>query len=145
MNVSMDFAAMRHIQWHQYLVRFVLGGTVTLVAGVLARQFGPVFGGLFLAFPAIFPASATLIAKRERQKKERQGLDGTLRGMRVAALDGAGTVIGAFALACFAGLVWKLLPTHNAGLVLSGAGLLWLLISVSFWWLRKKHWLMHRA
>ena len=28
---------------------------------------------LFLAFPAIFPASATLIEKHEKEKKEREG------------------------------------------------------------------------
>jgi hypothetical protein len=30
---------------------------------------GPRVGGLFLAFPAIFPASATLVEKHEKQKK----------------------------------------------------------------------------
>jgi hypothetical protein len=29
---------------------------MTVVAGVIAARFGPIFGGLFLAFPAIFPA-----------------------------------------------------------------------------------------
>jgi hypothetical protein len=29
--------------------------------GLLAKKFGSTVGGLFLAFPAIFPASATLI------------------------------------------------------------------------------------
>jgi hypothetical protein len=33
------------------------------VVGLIAARFGPVVGGLFLAFPAIFPASATLIEK----------------------------------------------------------------------------------
>jgi hypothetical protein len=41
----------------------LLGGVVTVVAGLLAKHYGPVFGGLFLAFPAIFPASATLVDK----------------------------------------------------------------------------------
>ena len=45
-------------------------GLITAVAGIIAKQFGPGIGGLFLAFPAIFPASATLIEKHEKQKKE---------------------------------------------------------------------------
>ena len=38
---------------------FFFGGLITAVAGVIAQRFGPIIGGLFLAFPAIFPASAT--------------------------------------------------------------------------------------
>ena len=49
---------------------------MTVLAGVIAKKFGPVVGGLFLAFPAIFPASATLIEKHERERKERKGLKG---------------------------------------------------------------------
>jgi hypothetical protein len=83
----------------------VLGGLVTVIAGLLAKAFGPVFGGLFLAFPAIVPASVTLIAKRERQTKARHGLDGMVRGGQAAALDAAGIVLGVVGLGCFAGSV----------------------------------------
>jgi hypothetical protein len=38
------------------------------------RLVRPVVGGLFLAFPAIFPASATLIEKHVRERKEKAGL-----------------------------------------------------------------------
>ena len=44
-----------------------------------AEKFGPGIGGLFLAFPAIFPASATLIEKHEEQRKQVRGLQGTRR------------------------------------------------------------------
>lgn len=140
LKISFDASALRSIRWHQYLVRFVLGGLVTVITGVLAKAFGPVFGGLFLAFPAIFPASVTLIAKRERQKKARCGLDGTVRGRRAAALDAAGTVLGAVGLGCFAGVVWKGLPAHHEALVFCSAGALWLIVSTCLWWWRKKHW-----
>jgi len=39
---------------------------MTVIAGLIAFRFGPVVGGLFLAFPAIFPASATLIERHGR-------------------------------------------------------------------------------
>ena len=48
----------------------VLGGVMTVVAGLIAARFGPVIGGLFLAFPAIFPATATLIEKHVLERKE---------------------------------------------------------------------------
>jgi hypothetical protein len=44
-------------------------------------------GGLFLAFPAIFPASATLIEKHVRERKEKAGLPGARRGKEAAAFD----------------------------------------------------------
>lgn len=139
MRVSVDLSALRGTQWHQHAVRFFLGGLVTVAAGLLAKGFGPVFGGLFLAFPAIFPAGATLIAKRERQKKARAGLHGVVRGRRAAALDAAGAVLGAVGLICFALLVCKELVGNPAPLVLSGALLAWAGVAVSLWWLRKKH------
>jgi hypothetical protein len=36
---------------------------MTAIPGWIASKYGPVVGGLFLAFPAIFPASATLVEK----------------------------------------------------------------------------------
>jgi hypothetical protein len=138
-RVSADLSALRGTQWHQYVVRFCLGGLVTAVTGLLAQHFGPVFGGLFLAFPAIFPAGATLIAKRESQKKARQGLHGNVRGRRAAALDAAGATLGAVGLICFALLVWKELVGNPAPLVLSAAMLAWVVVSLTLWWLRKTH------
>jgi hypothetical protein len=57
MIVQFKLSAIRQTRWHEYLVRFVLNGAMTIVAGLIAARFGPVIGGLFLAFPAIFPAS----------------------------------------------------------------------------------------
>jgi Protein of unknown function (DUF3147) len=90
MKVSANFSALKKTKWYEYAVRFLLGGTVTVVAGLLAKHYGPVFGGLFLAFPAIFPASATLVDKHERQKKHRAGIPQTTRGRQVAGVDAAG-------------------------------------------------------
>ena len=61
----------RETSWHEYLVRFALGGAMTVVAGLIAAGFGPVLGGLFLAFPAIFPASVTLVEKHVRERRGR--------------------------------------------------------------------------
>jgi len=74
MRIKADLSAIRKTKWYEYVVRFVLGGAITVVTGLIAEHFGPVFGGLFLAFPVIFPASATLVEKHEREKKLRAGI-----------------------------------------------------------------------
>ncbi len=104
-----------------------------MTAGLIARQWGPTVGGLFLAFPAIFPASATLIEKHEKQKKEKAGLKPGHRGGDAAALDGGGSAIGSIGLIVFAILTHKLLPTYAPVGVLLGSTLLWLGLSVIIW------------
>jgi hypothetical protein len=47
------------IRFNASALRQTLGGAMTVIAGLIAARSGPVIGGLFLAFPAIFPASAT--------------------------------------------------------------------------------------
>jgi hypothetical protein len=85
MIVQFKPSALRQTRWYEYLVRFVLGGAMTVVAGLIAARFGPVIGGLFLAFAAIFPASATLIEKHIRERMEKAGLPGAHRGKEAAA------------------------------------------------------------
>jgi hypothetical protein len=140
MNVSADFSALKKSKWYEYAVRFLLGGSVTLVAGLLAKRYGPVFGGLFLAFPAIFPASATLVDKHERQKKQRAGIQQTTRGRQLAGVDAAGAALGSLGLATFAYIIWKLLPVWSVAAVFVTAVAGWLCVSCALWWLRKKHW-----
>ena len=137
MTVSVSFAALRGTHWQQYALRFVLGGAITAAAAIIATMFGPVIGGFFLAFPAIFAAGATLIATRERNKKERKGIDGRKRGRRAAALDAAGAMLGAIGLMGFAWLLWKELVVYGASVIFGGA-LLWIALAMSLWWLRKR-------
>jgi hypothetical protein len=61
MRIKADLSALAQTKWHDYAVRFLFGGFITALAGIIAKKFGPGIGGLFLAFPAILPASATLI------------------------------------------------------------------------------------
>jgi len=137
MTVHVDLSALRRTKWHEYAVRFLLGGLITAAAGIIAKKCGPGIGGLFLAFPAIFPASATLIEKHERQKKQRAGLDGTKRARAAASLDAAGAARGSIGLMAFALLVWWLLPHYKSYLVLAGSALVWFGVSVAFWQLHR--------
>src|SRR5712672_3109093 len=122
-RVSLDFSALGRTRWYEYFVRFLFGGTITVIAGLLAKHFGPAFGGLFLAFPAIFPASATLVEKHERERKQRHGLHGEKRGIDVAAGDAAGAARGSVGLSAFATICWWFLPRYSPGLVLAAATL----------------------
>jgi Protein of unknown function (DUF3147) len=138
MMVRLDSSALRETRWYEYGLRFVFGGVITAAAGWIAREFGPTVGGLFLAFPAIFPATATLIEKHEREKKARKGLNGNRRGREAAALEAVGTAMGSLGLVLFAALVWMLLPGHAPGLVLTGATVAWLAASSGIWGIRRK-------
>jgi hypothetical protein len=138
MKIEADFAVLKTVKPHEYAVRFLMGGLVTALAGLIAKHYGPGIGGLFLAFPAIFPASATLIEKHEKQKKQKAGLDGTRRGRAAAAIDAAGASLGAIGLAAFALILWRYLPSHTAWVVLFLAAMGWFALSILLWALRKR-------
>jgi hypothetical protein len=135
--VEVKLGALRQTRPREYLMRFLFGGTATVLAGFIAKKFGPGIGGLFLAFPAIFPASATLIEAHEKQRKNKIGHDGTARGRMAASIDAAGAAMGTIGLCGFAIVLVYLLPRHNAALVIGAATVVWALVSVAFWELRK--------
>jgi uncharacterized protein DUF3147 len=137
MIVRFHPAALRDIRWYQYAVRFALGGAMTAIAGFIAARFGPIIGGLFLAFPAIFPASATLIEKHERERKEKAGLSGARRGREAAALDAAGAVLGSIGLAAFAVVIWLGIE-RSAPLALPLATAVWLVVAIAAWLVRRR-------
>jgi hypothetical protein len=93
MRIRFNLNTLKQIKWNEYLTRFLLGGAITVITGLIAKHFGPVVGGLFLAFPAIFPSGATLIEKHEREKKRRAGIPHTMRGRLAAALDARGAAL----------------------------------------------------
>jgi MFS family permease len=138
MQIKVNPSVLGQTKWYEYAVRFLFGGLITAVAGLVALRFGPGIGGLFLAFPAIFPASATLIEKHESQKKEKQELQGKQRGRQAASVDAAGSAMGSIGLSLFALLVWQFLPRHNTWIVLIAATAAWLSVSVLIWHIRKQ-------
>lgn len=137
MRVYFDISDLKDTKWYELAVRFLFGGAITAITGMLANRYGPVFGGLFLAFPALFPASATLLEKHEREKKRRAGIASTARGRNAAALDARGAVIGSIGLVGFALIAWKLLPMSNGVIALFAALAMWAAISVLIWHLRR--------
>ncbi len=137
MKISAGLSSVRQSHWYDYGIRFLFGGIITVATGLIAKKFGFTVAGLFLAFPAIFPASATLIEKCEREKKERAGMHGTRRGRVLASVDAAGAAIGSLGLIVFGGYLWKMLPAQSTAVALGTATMLWFGISVWLWALRK--------
>jgi hypothetical protein len=137
MRIKVDLSTLGQTKWHDYAVRFLFGGLITTVAGIIVKKFGPGIGGLFLAFPAIFPASATLIEKHEKEKKESLGLKGAARGRSAASIDAAGSSMGSIGLVVFALVVSHFMSRDRAWIVLGGVTVLWLGVSVAVWQIRK--------
>jgi hypothetical protein len=136
MVVSVKLAALKEGRWYEYVIRFALGGLTTVVAGVIAHIWGPAVGGLFLAFPAILCASATLVEAHERREKREHSVKGHKRGTDAAALETAGAALGSVGLASFALVVWFLVP--RLGIAALGLGsIAWLLVSITCWRLRR--------
>lgn len=138
MLVKVDASRVKETRWHEFAVRFLLGGLITAFAGIIGHKYGPAVGGLFLAFPAIFPASATLIDKHEKEKKERAGLNGHGRARQLVSVDAAGTAIGSIGLFAFALVIHETIRDHNTWLVIGGATTVWAGVSVLAWYLRKR-------
>ncbi len=132
-RVGVDLAPLRRMKLSEVAQRFLFGGVSTVCAGLIAKHFGPGIGGLFLAFPAIFPAGATLIVTREKNRLAKIGADGANRGRIAAGIDAQGATIGCVGLVAFALVLWKMLPGHPAALVIAAAGVAWLAVSCAIW------------
>lgn len=130
--IRLKFSALKESRWYEHLIRFALGGLATVFAGGVAKLAGPSWGGLFLAFPAVFCASTTLIEKHERRRKETKHLKGARRGQEAAALDAFGAGLGSIGMAAFALTVWfgQSLPPL---IVLTLAMATWSTVAVGIW------------
>jgi hypothetical protein len=120
MTARVDPSGVKKTSWKEMAVRFVFGGLITALAGFIGKLFGPAIGGLFLAFPAILPATVTLVARHDNR--------------RLAGIDAMGAALGSLGLIAFGLVVWGL-ATHTAGgLVLVVAAIVWFAVSAAAWW-----------
>jgi len=120
MGVSASIARLRQTKARDFIIRFVFGGVVTVATGLIATRFGPVVGGLFLAFPAILPASLTLLAQHARNTQP-------------AGADAYGSIFGSVGLLAFAAVTWALGIVAPAWLVLLLAMLVWIVTACGTW------------
>jgi hypothetical protein len=135
--IRISLSSLREGRSYEYLVRFVLGGAATVFTGLVSSRYGASVGGLFLALPAIFCASATLIEKHEIRRKKKEGLAGRRRGQKAAALDAAGAALGAFGMLAFA-LVFVSVVKTSIPAAFVAASLAWLVVSIAAWYARHK-------
>jgi hypothetical protein len=138
MFVQFHFSAVKKVKWNELAVRFLFGGAITAAAGLVAQHWGPSAGGLFLAFPAIFPASVTLLAKKQTQQKAAHGISGAARGKKAAAIDNRGTILGCVGLAAFGLAVWLLPPSLHSVVALLVALGVWSAVSLGLWLFARK-------
>jgi hypothetical protein len=129
-------SSLKEGRWYEYLIRFALGGAATVFTGVISSRYGASVGGLFLALPAIFCASATLIEKHEIRRKREAGVAGERRGKMAAAVDAAGAALGALGMLAFAIVFWSTVKSSIPAAFVS-ASLAWLIVSVAAWYARR--------
>jgi hypothetical protein len=83
---SLSLAKIRQVRPRDYAIRFALGAVISVGAAILGKVIGHRFAGAFLAFPAILPASLTLIQEEEGTRRADRNAIG-------AILGGAGMVV----------------------------------------------------
>jgi hypothetical protein len=135
--ISFSPSSLKEGRLYEYLIRFALGGAATVLTGFIGSRCGALIGGLFLALPAIFCASATLIEKHEIRRKREAGLDGRRRGEEAAALESAGAVLGAFGMLAFA-VTFSLTAEDSIAVAFISASLAWAFVSIAGWCVRRK-------
>jgi hypothetical protein len=90
----MESDKLRRVSPRDYGVRFILGAAISVGAGLLGKAVGARFGGVFLAFPAILPASLTLIEEKEgRRRADRNAIGAILGGLALTAFAATGEVV----------------------------------------------------
>ncbi|WP_050385531.1 DUF3147 family protein [Bradyrhizobium pachyrhizi] len=136
--IRFSSSSLKQGRWYEYLIRFALGGAATVFTGLVSGRYGAAVGGVFLALPAIFCASATLIEKHEIRRKREAGLIGKRRGQMAAAVDAAGAALGALGMLAFAVCFSMLVLRSNIPVAFVGASLAWLTIAVAAWYVRRK-------
>ena len=95
----------------ELLIRFAFGAAISIIAGVVSLIWNAKAGGMFLAFPAILPATLTLVEKKESKREAEE--------------DDEGALLGSVAMFSFAATaVWALVGLA-AGLALAAASGVW--------------------
>ncbi len=113
-----NLGSLRSVRPRDCALRFAFGAGVSLMAALIARVGGEHMGGLFLAFPAILPATLTLLQKEG--------------GTSQAVSDAQGATFGAIGMVAFAASA-ALLLGHVAGWALVAAIGAWAGVSLALY------------
>jgi uncharacterized membrane protein (GlpM family) len=94
-QITIESSRLRDLEVKALAVRFAFGFTISVLVGAIGLAAGDRIAGLFLAFPAILPASLTLIADEDGEEK--------------AKVDAAGACFGSVGLSAYGAASWFLL------------------------------------
>jgi Protein of unknown function (DUF3147) len=113
---------LKRVKGWEYALRFLFGGIISAAASLVSHAWGPVVGGLLLAFPAILPASLTLVKQHD--------------GWRQAVDDARGGRLGSVGLLAFAAVVWAEARSWSPAVTLTVATLAWVVVDAALWTIR---------
>jgi hypothetical protein len=120
-----------HLKKHSmsdYVTRFAFGAGISAAAAIVGAIFGAKVGGVLLGFPAILPASLTLIERKD--------------GRGPAAVNAVAAILGALALVVFAVVAGIGLRRFTPVVALLIATAAWLAVAfvlyVSILWLPRR-------
>ena len=102
--------------WQRHTLRFAIGGSVTVAVSLIAQRHGPVWAGLFLALPVLFPATRA----------------------RAAASAALGATLGSIALFVFALVACCLLTLGGGASSLLAATMAWFVGAGTAWLVWKR-------
>ncbi|MCW2878090.1 MAG: hypothetical protein JWQ95_2190 [Sphaerisporangium sp.] len=126
-RIRVQPSKLRELSARALVVRFLFGAITSVIAALIGERWGPVAGGIFLAFPATLAATLTLIQDEARS--------------RIPVVEDArGAVLGATGMIAFAVCVWLLATRIPTLLALGVATVVWAVVAgalyVSIWGFR---------
>ena len=126
---KLKLSQLRGIRLRDYLIRFLFGGIISVIAALIGQWTTGRIGGIFTAFPAILLASLTLINQED--------------GKQACIMDAQGAVLGAVAL-----VVASIVISMTLGAMVGALALLlglgaWVVCSVGLYFLSVKFGLLH--
>ena len=118
-EIQLSTGGIKETTFQEWMLRFIFGGAVSLMAGLVAQKCGPEVGGLFLGFPSILPATVTLVKQHE--------------GRQQAADDARGAALGSIGLIVFGVVVLETADRWGPVGSLTAAAIGWILARAVAW------------
>ena len=115
-RITFEPSRLRDVRLRSLAVRFAFGFSISIVVGAIGLAAGDRVAGLFLAFPAILPASLTLIAEEDGEDK--------------ATVDAVGACFGSLGLVAFGATSWCLLSRVPPVAAELGALVAWGIVAI---------------
>jgi hypothetical protein len=128
--ISIDLSKLKEVSLPKYAMRFAFGAVVATVSALVGMRYGIRAGGLLLAFPAILPASLTLIEEQEDTER--------------AVADAKGAILGSIGMLAFGVVVFTTVERLGLLALVLGA-LAWIGVSLGLYLLVRHTRLFIRA